>query len=295
MQSDGNLVLYTYQMATNCQKMADGNTGGGIGANSLYELSSVGIPGNMEKLAYIDQDSKLYTYPSSNIQMGTNYTQISNYDTSGNNISGSSFGDATVASCETACNNNPSCGGFTFDTVNSICYPKTTGMYPSSPRQPSSNMDIYIRNKIIQPLPSGISSLTQNIDTVQYQNYVSSGKQVGSNMDNLKINSVQKAKLDQLQTKLQLLATKIVNLNGTLNLNDIKVTSQSAIDSLQLGKYLDQYKITDKKLNEYNSAVNTNIENIVNDSDIIVLQENYKYMFWTTLAVGTVLLSMNIV
>ena len=41
--------------------------------------------------------------------------------------------------------------------------------------------------------------------------------------------------------------------------------------------------------------IDENIENIVNDSDIVVLQENYKYMFWTTLAVGTVLLTMNIV
>ena len=297
MQSDGNLVLYTYQITTNCQKMADGNVGGGLNANSLYQLSSVGIPDNMEQLSYIDSDSKLYTYPSTNIQLGTNYTKISGYDTSGNNISGTSFGNATVDSCQTACNNNENCGGFTFDNVNSICYPKTTGMYPKSARQPSSSTDIYIRNKMVNPLPSGISSLTQNIDTVQYQNYVSSGKQVGDNINtnDLKINSVQKAKLEQLQTKLQLLANKIANLNGKLNLNDIKVTSQSAIDSLQLGKYLVQYKMTDSKLNSYNSDVNTNIENIVNDSDIVVLQENYKYMFWTTLAVGTVLLTMNIV
>jgi hypothetical protein len=297
MQTDGNLVLYTYQLSLNCQKMADGNLGGGIGANSLYELSSVGIPGNMEKLSYIDQDSKLYTYPDSNIQLGSDYTTISGYDSSGNNISGASFGNATVDTCKTACNNNESCGGFTFDNANSICYPKTTSMYPNSPRQPSSNSDIYIRNKLVKTLPPGVSSLTQNIDTVQYQNYVSSGQQVGNNMNqnNLKINSVQKAKLEQLQTKLQLLANKIVNLNGKLNLNDIKVTSQSAIDSLQLGKYLTEYKITDTKLTSYNSAVNTNVQNILNDSDTIVLQENYKYMFWTTLAVGTVLLSMNIV
>ena len=64
---------------------------------------------------------------------------------------------------------------------------------------------------------------------------------------------------------------------------------------LQLGKYLTEYKITDKKLDSYNSSVNTNIQNILNDSDITVLQQNYKYMFWTTLAVGTVLLTMNIV
>jgi hypothetical protein len=295
MQSDGNLVLYTYQLTENCQKMADGNTGGNAGANSLYELSSVGIPGNMENIAYIDQDSNLYTYPDSNIQLGTSYTEISGYDSSGQDIPGTSFGDATVDTCQTACNNNQSCGGFVFDNVNNICYPKTTEMYPNSPREANSNTSIYTRNKVVQPLPPGISSLTQNIDTIQYQNYVSSGKQVGANMDSLKINSVQKAKLEQLQTKLQLLANKIVNLNGTLNLNDINVTSQSAIDSLQLGKYLTEYKITDKKIDSYSSSVNTNIQNILNDSDITVLQQNYKYMFWTTLAVGTVLLSMNVV
>lgn len=295
MQADGNLVLYTYQTGINCQKMADGNIGGGLNANSLYEISSVGIPGNMEKLSYIDQDSKLYTYPDSNIQLGTNYTKIPGYDSTGQDIAGTSFGNATVDTCQTACNNNQSCGGFVFDNTNSVCYPKTSEMYPNSARQPNTNTDIYLRNKVVQPLPAGVSSLIQNIDTLQYQNYVSSGQQVGGNMNNLKINSVQKAKLEQLQTKLQLLANKIVNLNGKLNLSDIKVTSQSAIDTLQLGKYLNQYKKTDEKINSYNSAVNTNVENILNDSDIIVLQENYKYMFWTTLAVGTVLLSMNII
>jgi hypothetical protein len=247
----------------------------------------------MEKLAYIDPDSKLYTYPDSNIKLGTTYTKISGYDSMGQDIPGASFGNAKVDSCQTACNNNQSCSGFVFDNTNSVCYPKTPEMYPNSARQPNSNTSIYIRNKVVQSLPPGVSSLTQNIDTFQYQNYISSGKQVGGNMDNLKINSVQKAKLEQMQTKLQLLANRIVSLNGTLNLNDIKITSQSAIDSLQLGKFLLQYKNTHKKIDEYNSEVNNNIENIVNDSDIIVLQQNYKYMLWTTLAVGAVLLTMH--
>ena len=295
MQSDGNLVLYTYQTEINCNKMADGNTGGGIGANSLYKLINVGIPGNLEKISYIDQDSKLYTYPSSNIKLGSTYTKIANYNTTGNDLPQAGFGNATADSCQTACNNNDSCGGFVFDNTNSICWPKTTEMYPNSSRQPLDNNDIYTRNQIVSPLPPGISSKIQNIDSIQYQNYVSSGQDVGGNMNSLQINSVQKAQLEQLQSTLELLANKIVSLNGSLNLSDIKVTSQSAIDSLQLGKYLVQYKITDKKIDEYNSAVNTNIQNILDDSEIIVLQQNYKYMFWSILAVGTVLLSMNVV
>jgi len=33
---------------------------------------------------------------------------------------------------------------------------------------------------------------------------------------------------------------------------------------------------------------------ILNDSDIVVLQKNYSYLFWTILATGTVLVTMNI-
>ena len=38
-----------------------------------------------------------------------------------------------------------------------------------------------------------------------------------------------------------------------------------------------------------------NMNNIVSDSDIVVLQKNYNYLFWTILATGTVLISMNMI
>jgi hypothetical protein len=36
------------------------------------------------------------------------------------------------------------------------------------------------------------------------------------------------------------------------------------------------------------------MEGIIHDSDINVLKENYNYYFWSILAVGTVLVTMNI-
>ena len=39
----------------------------------------------------------------------------------------------------------------------------------------------------------------------------------------------------------------------------------------------------------------TSIENILSDSDIVVLQKNYDYLFWSILATGTVVVAMNIV
>jgi len=53
MQSDGNLVLYTFSMVSNCQKMKDGNTGGGVNANAIYNIGEVGKPRNLSQVAYI--------------------------------------------------------------------------------------------------------------------------------------------------------------------------------------------------------------------------------------------------
>jgi len=61
MQTDGNLVLYTFTQSTNCAKMADGNMGAGIGGNALYDIGKVGNLSNLSKTAYIDQDSKLHS------------------------------------------------------------------------------------------------------------------------------------------------------------------------------------------------------------------------------------------
>ena len=37
------------------------------------------------------------------------------------------------------------------------------------------------------------------------------------------------------------------------------------------------------------------MDNIVHESDITILKENYNYLFWSILTVGTVLVTMNIV
>ena len=55
--------------------------------------------------------------------------------------------------------------------------------------------------------------------------------------------------------------------------------------------YLNEIKNVNHKIYNFD----TNVENILNDSDINVLQKNYNYLFWTILATGTVLVAMNII
>lgn len=288
MQADGNLVLYTYQTNTNCQKMADGNTGGGVGANALYTLNQVGVTANMAQLAYIDQNSDLHPYPSTNSQYTNTYTTMLGTDSSGNDITNEVYGNATVDQCQTSCNDNSECAGFAF--TNNTCFPKTSSMYPNGELQTNANVNLYVRNQIPQTPPVGVSSTTNNVDTVLYQNYINGGA-ISESYGITNITSVQKQQLQQLQTKMNLLSNQINNSTNKFENGSQELEQQSQINTHTLNKYVRDFKRTNKKI----MGFDTNVDNILQDSDIVVLQKNYDYLFWSIIAVTTVIISMNII
>jgi len=290
MQTDGNLVLYTSTNEINCKKMKDNNTGGGLNANSLYEMSSIGIPANMGKVAYIDSDSLLYPYPDSSLGLSNDYSSYTNFSSAGNDISGKSFSNATVDSCKSACNDLKNCYGFDFDKSNNVCYPKDNKMYPKGTKTSNSSVDLYVRKPKITKPPTGVTDKILNIDSLIYENYPKSDKEMESSYGLSNANSVEKQQLDQLKTRLDQISQELADNTGSLNSDEIKVENQSTLQTQSIGNYLKEYKNTNNKIKNYAS----NMNGIVRDSDINVLKENYNYYFWSILAVGTVLVTMNI-
>jgi hypothetical protein len=287
MQSDGNLVLYTYQLGENCQKMADGNMGGGLGANALYQLNEVGVSANLAKLAYVDQDSKLYSYPSTNATYTNTYTTMNGTDSAGYDIPGAAYSNSTVEQCQSSCNNNSACAGFAFSS--NVCYPKTSSMYPVGQMETNPNVDLYVRNKMPASPPTGVSNSTNNIDTVTYNNYVNGGPIQGSyGLKNA--TSTQKQQLDQLQTKLNLLSSQITSFTNKFDTGSDTAMNQSNKNVNGIKDYLQGIATTNDKIVNFDN----NFQNMLSDSDITVLKHNYDYLFWSILATGTVLLSMNI-
>ena len=104
-------------------------------------------------------------------------------------------------------------------------------------------------------------------------------------------NTMQKQELDQLKTRLDQISQQLADNTGILNTDEIKVGNQSTLQTQGIANYLKEYKNTNAKIKNSNPS---NIIGIVNDSDINVLKENYNYYFWSILAVGTVLVTMNI-
>ena len=295
MQTDGNLVLYAYQMQTNCQKMSDGNMGGGFGANAAYDIGKTANPDNMGMLGYIDADSNLYTYPNTNQSYNNNYSTINNVNTDGNDVSGLAFVNATIDSCKSACNNSQECAGFVFDNTNKICYPKNSSMYPyGGDIYTLNNVDIYIRGKQPSTPPLGVSQTTNTIDSVTYQTYANKGA-IGSEYGLAKASSTQKQQMQQLQTKLNLLSKQISDLTTNFQEGTYSAQKQSQENVTGIDDYLKDLTTTNDKSKVVAGETSGNIQNILKDSDIVVLQKNYNYLFWSILAAGTVLVSMNIV
>jgi hypothetical protein len=295
MQTDGNLVLYTYEMATNCQKMSDGNMGGGVGANAAYNIGVTSITGNIGKLAFIDADSKTHVYPTTNQMYSSNYSTVNGINTWGNDIPGAAFGGSTVDQCTTACNNNPDCAGFIFDTGSNMCWPKTSNMYPyGGPVGPNTSTNLYIRSQIPKSPPLGVSQNTNNTDTVTYQNYVDGGS-ISNEYGLSNATSVQKQQLQQLQSRLNLLSKGISDLTTNFQKGTMSAEYQSGKNVTGIQNYLKDINKTNIEIGSIGDQSSGNIQNILNDSDIVVLQKNYSYLLWSILAAGTVLVSMNIV
>ena len=285
MQTDGNLVLYTYKTGINCQKMKDGNTGGGLLANAIYSLSAVGKSSLMSMLGFVDDDSLLHTYPASNSSYSNQYTQFAGSIT-GNDIQGASFGSATVDKCTAYCNSNSQCAGFVFDNTNNVCYPKTGKM---NPVKVDAKNTTYVRGKNPAKPPIGVTNKTNNSDSVYYSNYINGGP-VGSKYGLSNLTSTQKRKLDQLQTRLNLLSSQIAAFTTKFENGSNSAQDQAKKNVQGIQEYLNGINNTNEKVESFD----TSFEKILTNSDINVLKENYNYLFWTILAAGSVIVSMKV-
>ena len=309
MQTDGNLVLYTTSEITDgCTANSSGNMIGGSWINSLYKFLSSGFEQNIGKLAFVDEDDMLHEYPSDNFQLTNNYTKFSKLNAINADISGASYGNATKEQCETTCNQNQSCYGYSYDFKNKVCYPKNSGMWPyGGTSQKDPNIDTYVRGKMPKTLPKGVTSDTSNVDSVQYQ-YYNKGESPNSTYGLSLVTKPEQDELKNLESQMKTQSTKINELinkygTGTDNSEDQSVKNLKGMnDSLiEMQKIIDTYEDlksenanTIESFTNYGYSANNNMNKILQDSDIIVLQKNYEYLLWTILATGSVIVAMNI-
>lgn len=296
MQSDGNLVLYTSTVTDNYTTDANGNNLGGVNANSLYKFNNKPTTDNIGSLAYIDPNGQKHVYPNDNKIFNNNdYTKYDNLQQTSYqySINGQQSLSTSLNNCKETCSNDSGCGGITYNTADGMCYynDSNVSLYAT---EANSDFVTYMKNK--KPKIPIYSNTTNNIDSVKYYN-IPNGDPSTAYKGEYELNGatvVEQQQLSQLQDKLNELSSAIAKSNDKLRNDNNNILDQSKKNVLGTKQYLNEYGETTHKI-KAEKKMSSNIEGILKDSNIVVLQENYNYAAWSILAIGIVIVSMNMV
>ena len=101
-------------------------------------------------------------------------------------------------------------------------------------------------------------------------------------------------KSDIIQNQIIVTAKKIVKILNELNKKSDSINNTTGLNTTTIQSNIQKYNDVIVQMSEFTDVRENNISNIVKESDIKVLQENYGYMFWSILAIATVIVTMNI-
>ena len=124
-------VSQTQGTATSQGLDKDNNLIGNANNYSQYYLTKVDDPNIKSKIAYIDINNGLHEYPSDitqdMTQFDNDYIEMKNFVP--NPLNGTTMPNTTEALCKTACNDDPLCAGYTYNS--SVCKRyRDTDIYP---------------------------------------------------------------------------------------------------------------------------------------------------------------------
>jgi len=232
---------------------------------------------------------------NTNSNFSTKYTKYSDVNFPGSDIPNAVYNNSSVEKCEATCNSMENCTGFVFQKDNNRCWPKNKGEYQQSGFKNDKNNNTYVRlkEKPVKPVnvPDGLEKINLiGIDSILYNGYTDGGgfdQKFGLPKAVDKIQQKVKTKGKQLNT----FGSNVQGLTSLFSMFNDKLTEQSNINLTESDTYLSELD----KTKDLIANVDNGIDNILNDTDIMVLQKNYSYLFWSIIAIGTVIVSMNIV
>jgi len=293
MKQDGKLYLNTSKQISGCSANSVTGVMEGKGANnaSLYKVNTPtdNLFTYLGKLFFVNEDDSLKTYPVSNKQLSTNYIKLTNYNTPADTVSikydltGDYTSSNTLDKCKTACNTNSLCYGYSYTDSSKACQLKSSAFSSDTGSgSTTAGTDLYVRKETYKTKPSGLSDVISPIFSTQRQNYPydSTKGNVAASYGYTTLLTDKRAELTELQEKIKDIELELRNYN------------QDDLGSMD--DYINQINYNNNKITDLNSVKNTNLDNMLEDTDLVVLQENYKYLCWSILATASVLVFVNV-
>lgn len=292
MQDNGVLALINSGEPINkCKKQSDSYMYGGDMANAVYKTANLGFPQNLGKVGFIDQNSFLREYPSSMTgSYGYEYTKIENTSISSGTMN--TILNTSLDNCKKECDANTSCSGYEFDGRSGVnnCYLKNSNNLKDKTYM--TGVDYYVRRPNITNDKTCSKELV-NIDSVQWEKYKKSNNPM-TPTEKCGIdytNNFQKNLLKDMEDQLNVLASKIQEKTNELKDKSYTINKQIKTNKQNFDVSAKEYL----NIEETKKRTNDNLENMVQDTDILVLYENERYLFWSILSVATIALTINFI
>ena len=271
----------------------DNNKYGVNGINAVYKMNESGNPSYMGKMGYIDSNSKLFEYPSSMIIRGINYSNYVGYGSSSKTLK--TMEKTTPTACIDECDKDQKYYGFVFDKTNEKCYLKGSDILKPTLKKMNTERDLYIRDFKINGADPSCNKEIIPIDSNQWYRYNKGSQQMSSittcsSTQQLVTNST----IAHLERRIAEVALQITNILSNLQKQNADIRNDIIGNEYHIETDLNNYNNIMLDIQNYKKN-EPNMNNIVKDTNLLVLYQNYNYMFWSILAISTVIISMKMV
>ena len=270
MNPDGNLVLYTSKTTSGCFDLKNNKQAGLTGMNSIYELAQTGYKSILGSFMYIDEDGNTAYYPESMLEYGDTFTELQNYESSGNDIGQCT--KPTIDECLTECKNNKDCYA-----MNSGKWMKNKDFMKNL--YPLKNSKMFIRDKKKVEGFSGDNKDIPLVDTYKFNNYSPTTINI-NNADSIsgdirkRDNDIKQLKENNLNSSAQTLNTDF----KTAQTNYIAANNKLRDNHTSISNYYSEYNEIHDKFETGNKYLN-DYNRMVHDTNTVLLQENRLYIF----------------
>jgi len=291
LQGDGNMCIYKNgsnnavwaTMTNGKQQSKNANWIASKGKYGTNMLTTSQVLGAGEWIGSTDGSLKLIMQTDGNLVLYTSNPQPNCTKGSNGNMYGGGWTNAVYELDKVGILSDLGKVGYVDDDTKLSEYPASMFTIDKTTNMPTINNNGSCTKKV------------ETIDSLQWDKYAKTGVPMSQNtvcglekaLQNENINR------DAIRMQLAAIADEIVNKITYLMSLNTSLNNQMGIDRTVLQENLKKYQEISKQYNQYNSVDSTNINGILSDSDIVVLQENYSYLFWSILAIAIVVVTIH--
>lgn len=287
--SDGNMYLSTYTLVEGCPKQSDGHAYGGGWANALYSFDSAPNSAENGKIGYVDDSGVLREYSANAVEYTNKYKKYAGY-ASGNGIK--EYKNSDPFACKIACSTDDTCAGYVFYNDTKTCY-TNRNVYPKSAKTPDKNADLYVRELKVNNSNSCNKEIV-DIDSNMWKGYTKGDPMGPDEVCGLgKVLEDPYDKIEETQKQIDDVVKQMKDLFTRLQQDNVKLTADMLQLQIKIGQDFSEYNSVKEDIEQKQTA-QTTINSMLSDSHLVVLQENYKYTFLSVIAIGALIVAMNV-